>query len=86
MNVKYKGRKTTDSFGDKLARPLEPAAIISFAEEEADKVVAILEETGYDFDIFGEPGLLWAQVTVDGKEDYKDFMKEWKAGKEVYNL
>ena len=21
-----------------------------------------------------------------GKEDYKDFMKEWKAGKEAYNL
>ena len=49
------------------------------------RVVAILEETGYDFDIFGEPGFLWAEVAVDGKEDYKDFMKEWKAGKEAYN-
>ena len=49
-------------------------------------MIAILEKTGYDFDIFGEPGFLWAEVTVDGKEDYKDFMKEWKAGKEAYNL
>ena len=81
MNVQYKGRQTVNSFGDKLARPLEPAAIISFTEEEEDKV-----KTGYDFDIFGEPGFLWAEVTVDGKEDYKDFMKEWKAGKEAYNL
>ena len=58
MNVQYKGRQTANSFGDKLVRPLEPAAIISFTEEEEDKVVAILEETGYDFDIFGEPGFL----------------------------
>lgn len=86
MNVQYKGRHTVNSFGDKLARPLEPAAIISFTEEEEGKVVAILEETGYDFDIFGELGFLWAEVAVDGKEDYKDFMKEWKAGKEAYNL
>ena len=86
MNVQYKGRQTVNSFGDKLVRPLKPAAIISFTEEEEDKVVAILEETGYDFDIFGEPGFLWAEVAVDGKEDYKDFMKEWKAGKEAYNL
>ena len=85
MNVQYKGRQTVNSFGDKLVRPLEPAAIISFTEEEEDKVVAILEETGYDFDIFGEPGFLWAEVAVDGKEDYKDFMKEWKVGKEAYN-
>ena len=85
MNVQYKGRQAVNSFGDKLARPLEPAAIISFTEEEEDKVVAILEKTGYDFDIFGEPGFLWAEVAVDGKEDYKDFMKEWKAGKEAYN-
>ena len=56
MNVQYKGRQTVNSFGDKLVRPLEPAAIISFTEEEEGKVVAILEETGYDFDIFGEPG------------------------------
>ena len=49
-------------------------------------MVAILEETGYDFDIFGEPGFIWAEVAVDGKEDYKDFMKEWKADKEAYNL
>ena len=86
MNVQYKGRQTVNSFGDKLVRPLEPAAIISFTEEEEDKVIAILEKTGYNFDIFGEPGFLWAEVTVDGKEDYKDFMKEWKAGKEAYNL
>lgn len=46
MNVQYKGRQTVNSFGDKLARPLEPAAIISFTEEEEDKVVAILQETG----------------------------------------
>lgn len=46
MNVQYKGRQTVNSFGDKLVRPLEPAAIISFTEEEEDKVVAILEETG----------------------------------------
>lgn len=85
MNVQYKGRQTVNSFGDKLVRPLEPAAIISFTEEEEDKVIAILEKTGYDFDIFGELGFLWAEVTVDGKEDYKDFMKEWKAGKEAYN-
>lgn len=70
MNVQYKGRQTVNSFGDKLVRPLEPAAIISFTEEEEGKVVAILEETGYDFDIFGEPGFLWAEVAVDGKEDY----------------
>lgn len=56
MNVQYKGRQTVNSFGDKLVRPLEPAAIISFTEEEEDKVVAILEETGYDFDIFGDRG------------------------------
>ena len=41
MNVQYKGRQTVNSFGDKLARPLEPAAIISFTEEEEDKVVAM---------------------------------------------
>lgn len=75
MNVQYKGRQTVNSFGDKLVRPLEPAAIISFTEEEEGKVVAILEETGYDFDIFGEPGFLWAEVAVDGKEDYTDAMK-----------
>ena len=57
-----------------------------FSYEEYNEVLAILEETGYDFDFFGEPGFLWAEVTVDGKEDYKDFMKEWKAGKEAYNL
>lgn len=42
MNVQYKGRQMVNSFGDKLVRPLEPAAIISFTEEEEDKVVAIL--------------------------------------------
>lgn len=86
MNVQYKGRKTADAFGEKLARPLDPAAIVSFSDEEYDTVVAILEETGYDYDLFGEPGFCWAEVAVDGKEDYKDFMKEWKAGKEAYNL
>ena len=85
MNVQYKGRQMVDSFGSKLVRPLDPVAIISFDEEDEDKVVAILEATGYDFDLFGDPGFLWAEVTVDGKEDYKDFMKEWKAGKEAYN-
>lgn len=39
MNVQYKGRQTVNFFGDKLVRPLEPAAIISFTEEEEDKVV-----------------------------------------------
>lgn len=86
MNVQYKGRQMVDSFGGKLARTLEPAAIVSFTEAEEDKVVAILAETGYDFGIFGEPGFCWAQVTIGGKEDYKEFMKEWKAGKEAYNL
>ena len=51
MNVQYKGRQTANSFGDKLVRPLKPAAIISFTEEEEDKVVAILEETGYDLSL-----------------------------------
>ena len=57
-------------------------AIVTFTYEEYNKALAILEETGYDFDLFGEPGFLWAEVAVDGKEGYKDFMKEWKAGKE----
>lgn len=86
MRVCYKGRQTVDAFGEKLARPLKPAAIVTFSYEEYNEVLAILEETGYDFDFFGEPGFLWAEVAVDGKEDYKDFMKEWKAGKEAYNL
>lgn len=86
MRVCYKGRQTVDAFGEKLTRPLKPAAIVTFSYEEYNEVLAILEETGYDFDLFGEPGFLWAEVTVDGKEDYQDFMKEWKAGKEAYNL
>lgn len=86
MRACYKGRQTVDAFGEKLARPLEPVAIVTFTYEEYNKALAILEETGYDFDLFGEPGFLWAEVAVDGKEDYKDFMKEWKAGKEEYNL
>ena len=67
MNVQYRGRQTVNSFGDKLVRPLEPAAIISFTEEEEDKVVAILKDTVYEFNIFGEPVFLWAEVSVDGK-------------------
>ena len=85
MMVRYQGRQTVDAFGERLTRPLKPAAIVTFTEEESDKASAILEKTGYDFDIFGEHGFLWAQVTVECKEDYKDFMKEWKAGKREYN-
>ena len=33
MNVQYKGRQTVNSFGDKLARPLEPAAIVSLPKK-----------------------------------------------------
>lgn len=86
MRVCYKGQQTVDAFGEKLARPLAPVAIVTFTYEEYNKALAILEETGYDFDLFGEPGFLWAEVAVDGKEDYKDFMKEWKADKEAYSL
>ena len=43
MNVQYKGRKTVDAFGEKLARPFDPVAIVSFSDEEYDTDVAILE-------------------------------------------
>lgn len=86
MNVRYVGRKTVDIFGDKLAKPFPPAAIVSFTENEQDIAVAILESTGYEYDVFDEPGFMYAEVAVDGKEDYKDFMREWKAGKEAHNL
>ena len=84
MNVRYKGRQTVDAFGEKLARPLEPAAIITFSEEEIYEVKSILLGMDYDYHFFGEDGFFWAQVDVDGKDDYKDFMKEWKAEKEAY--
>lgn len=86
MNVRYLGRKTVDCFGNKLAKSFPPAAIVSFTEKEEDIAVAILESTGYEYDVFGEPGFLYAEVAVEGKEDYKCFMREWKAGKEAYNL
>lgn len=86
MNVRYEGRITKDAFGEKLSRPIEPAAIVSFKEDEEPVVIAILDATGYGYDVFGEPGMMWAQVAVDGKDDYRDFMREWKEGKEAYNL
>ena len=85
MNVRYMGRKTVDSFGDKLARPLKPAAIITFSEAEVYEVNSILLGMDYDYHFFGESDFLWAQVDVDGKDDYKAFMKEWRAGKEAYH-
>ena len=84
MRVCYKGRQTVDAFGEKLARPLKPAAIITFTEAEIYEVKSILLDMDYDYHFFGEPDFFWAQVDVDGKDDYKDFMKKWKAGKETY--
>lgn len=86
MNVRYKGRVTKDTFGEKLSRPFEPIAIVSFKEDETLVVIAILDATGYGYDLFGEPDMMWAQVAVDGKDDYRAFMREWKKWKEAYNL
>lgn len=86
MNVRYQGRITEDTFGEKLSRPIEPAAIVSFREDEEPVAIAILDSTGYDYDVFGEQDMLWAEVPVDNKADYQDFMREWKEGKEAYNL
>lgn len=85
MNVRYRGRQTVNTFGEKLARPLEPAAIVTFAEDEIYEVKSILMETDYDYHFFGEDGCFWALVPVDSKDDYKEFMEEWKAGKEAYD-
>lgn len=76
MNVRYIGRKKEDCFGNKLAKPFPPIAIVSFTEKEEDIAVAILESTGYEYDVFGEPGALHADVVVEGKEDYMRFMQE----------
>lgn len=86
MNVRYIGRKTVDIFGDKLARPIEPTAIVSFKESDEPVAVAILEATGYSYDLFRDGDSLWAEIPVDSKEDFRDFMAEWKDGKEAYNL
>lgn len=85
MHVKYRGRQTTDTFGEKLARPLEPAAIITFSATEIYAVKSILLDMDYDYHFFGEYDFYWAQVDVHGKDDYQDFMKEWQAEKEAYN-
>lgn len=86
MNVQYRGSKTVDGNGEKLTRPLTPVAIVTFSEREREIAVAILEASGYDYDLFADHDEMFAEVAVDGKEDYKDFMREWKAGKEAYNL
>ncbi len=86
MNVRYQGRITEDTFGEKLSRPIEPAAIVSFREDEVLVAIAILDATGYDYGLFGTPDALWAEVAVKNKDDYQNFMREWKEGKEAYNL
>lgn len=86
MKVQYRGRRVVDTFGDRLAKPLAPVAIVTFTERERESAVAILEASGYDYDLFADHDEMFAEVAVDSKEDYKDFMREWKAGKEAYNL
>lgn len=86
MNVQYRGSKTVDSNGEKLTQPLAPVAIVTFTEREREVAVAILEASGYDYDLFANLDEMFAEVAVDGKEDFKDFMREWKEGKEAYNL
>ena len=77
MNVRYFGWIKTDSIGQKLTKPMPPAAVVTYTEEEEALAIARLEHTNYRFDSFDG----CSYVTVNDRQDYQDFMEAWKDAK-----
>ena len=86
MKIEYRGMQKTNSFGEKLARPLTPCAVVSFHESESEIAMAIIEGSGYEYDVFGDGDECWANVPVDDRADYNEFKQMWKEGKKAYNV
>ena len=68
MRVNYKGMDKDYKYR---------IAEINFEESESEKVkfmVAAMAERGYRIDIIDT----WAACEVEDKDEYRDFMKDWK--------
>lgn len=77
MTVNYKG--ISEDFNYRIAE-------INFKEEELAKVeyiAKVMNIKGYDIEVVTDG---YAICEVDGKEEYKEFMKEWKEVKKSVAL
>lgn len=84
MKAKYYGKKLIkdDITGD-VIKKLEPTIHIEATASEVDRVEAILDSIGYEYDATGtdESTVYW--IPVYEKKEYTEFMTEWKATKKV---
>lgn len=83
MYVKYFGRKTKNSFGEKLARELPPVAEVGYSEKEEAFALSCIEYTGYQFDSFNDGGCCSSDVYVEDRNDFEDFYEMFKEAKKV---
>ena len=82
MKVEYKGHKILRDLDGVDMRHLRPAAIITGKREEKQLIDKVIAKSGYDGCVFDDDNVVHGIVTLDGKEDYRRFMRAWKAAKQ----
>lgn len=83
MLVNYRGQKVNEYNGKMLDRIAEISYDEDTEQELLDKMKKPLALKGWEMDN-GVGG--WAAVVVEDMDDYKEFMKDWKAVKKSAKL
>ena len=79
MKVEYKGHKILRGLDGVDMRHLRSAAIITGKHEEKQLIDKVIAKSGYVGCVFDDDDGVHGIVTLDGKEDYRRFMRAWKA-------
>lgn len=82
MKVEYKGHKILRGLDGVDMRHLRPTAIITGKREEKQLIDKVIAKSGYVGCVFDYDDGVHGFVTLDGKEDYRRFMRAWKAAKQ----
>ena len=78
MKVEYKGHKILRDLDGVDMRHLRPTA----KREEKQLIDKVIAKSGYVGCVFDDDDGVHGFVTLDGKEDYRRFMRAWRAAKQ----